>query len=87
MTNSISSSIRLYQAHFLGKTSELLRISTKVPTGIQYFKNEVYVYPFCLLKAYYLNLKSFKIEKLGGHFANFDNPDLTAKDLIHFINS
>jgi len=34
MTNSISSSIRLYRAHFLGKTDDLLSVSTKVPVGV-----------------------------------------------------
>lgn len=86
MTNSISSSIRLYRAHFLGKTDDLLSVSTKVPVGVQYFKNEVYVYPLCLLKSYFLNLKSFHIENSGGHFAGFENPELSAKDLINFVN-
>lgn len=58
-----------------------------MPVSIQYFKNEVYVYPLRLLKSNYLNLKSFKIESKGGHFAAFENPDLSAENFIDFVVS
>ena len=81
--------MRIYRSHFNGKARQLMKVKTssKVPVSIQYFKNEVYVYPLGLLKANYLNLKSFKIENKGGHFAAFENPELSAKDCINFVIS
>lgn len=89
MTSSISSSMRFYKGFWIGKSNELQqnKVSEQVPVAVEYFKNEVIIYPYVLLKRVYLNLKSFRLETTGGHFANFENPELMCKDFIGFVNS
>lgn len=93
MTNSISTSCRFYKTNLGVKKSAMKAKLAKYPTpirvavGVQYFKNEVYTYPQSLLRLSYPKLVRFNLMKVGGHFANFENPDLCAKDFIEFIKS
>ena len=93
MSNSFGSATRLYKnAVNMPKSPAKKRVSsypttTKVNAGVQYFKNELFVYPYSLLKKAYPKLTRFTREKVGGHFANFENPVTVAKDFAEFIKS
>jgi hypothetical protein len=87
MTNSISSSMRFYRTHWMGLAQEMGKYKVEVPTAVQLFKNEVVFYPLAILKNFYLNITSYHIELKGGHFASFENPELSAKDFVSFVNS
>ena len=94
MTNTITSSMRLYKSNTQQVFAEWpkteiidYKVSNKVPVSIQYFKNEVWSYPYALLQKYYLNLKEFSINSKGGHFAGFENPKATADSFISFVIS
>jgi microsomal epoxide hydrolase len=94
MTNTITPSIRYYRTNIEipfkpWPRSEMrnYKVGNKVPVSIQYFKNEVWSYPFVLLQKTFLNLKQFKIESSGGHFAGFENPKKTADSFIDFVLS
>lgn len=89
MTNTISSSMRFYKSYWSGLAQKItaLKVPETVPVGVHYFKNEVTFYPLALVERFYPNLQSYHIEKSGGHFANFENPDLTAKDFVDFVIS
>lgn len=93
MSNSFGSATRFYKSNLgMPKSPAKKRVSTyptpsKVPTGVQYFKNEAYVYPHKLIKKAYPKLIRFNREKVGGHFANFENPKMVAKDFVEFIKS
>ena len=92
MTNTITPSIRYYRTNIQSSfkpwpKSEITdyKVSNKVPVSVQYFKNEVWSFPFVLLQKTFLNLKRFKIESSGGHFAGFENPKITADSFIDFV--
>jgi pimeloyl-ACP methyl ester carboxylesterase len=92
MTNCITPSIRFYRHNILQSFEEWpmdviadMKISPKVPVAIQYFKNEVWTFPYVLLQRHYLNLKEFRVEKFGGHFAAFENPKASAHHFISFV--
>jgi hypothetical protein len=94
MSNTITSSMRLYRGYVYAAVSEWpkneisnYKTTSKVPIGIQYFKNEVTNIPYGYLKRRYLNLKRFNIMSHGGHFAAFENPVLSGQDFVDFILS
>lgn len=87
MTNSISSSIRFYRTYWYGKAIELENYKITVPLGVQRFKREISFIPTVVLNKFYLNVKRYTIESVGGHFASFENPELTARDFIEFVNN
>ena len=91
MTNSATSSCQMYKNAFYNfqnwPNREIRYLKIKTPAAVQYFKNEFITIPYAVLKYGYLNLKRFNIENQGGHFAAFENPELTAKDFVEFIKS
>ncbi len=93
MTNSISSSCRFYKTNVGVKKSVMKAKLAKYPTttrvrvGVQYFKYEVFSYPESLIRIAFPKLVRFNLMKVGGHFANFENPDLCAQDFIEFIKN
>jgi hypothetical protein len=94
MTNTITPSIRYYRTNMQSSfkswpKSEIrdYKVTQKVPVSVQYFKNEVWSYPYVLLQKTFLNLKQFKIESKGGHFAGFENSKTTADSFINFVIS
>ena len=94
LTNSISSSVRYYRNSIIEIRSnwaknylQTSQISTQVAVGVQYFKNEIFISPSNVLRLRYLNIKQFKVEQSGGHFAAFENPKKTADSLAKLIDS
>ena len=94
MTNSITSSMRYYSnsvnAMLYYRKINLdffnLPVSETVPVGVQMNLNDIFVTPKWFIKKRYLGLLEYKIYEMGGHFAAFQNPDITAKDIVDFVN-
>jgi hypothetical protein len=93
-TNSFTSSMRFYKNQMITALSSVqpkaqlayAKVPEQVAVSIHYFKNEILILPYYLLKNKYPNLISYKLETFGGHFAAFENPVSTAKNFIEFIN-
>jgi len=84
VTNSITSSARLYfeSAHVQNNLFEHGRIAT--PTGCAMFPGELYQPPRVWADALY-NIEHWTIQPRGGHFAALEQPILLAEDLRHFF--
>jgi microsomal epoxide hydrolase len=96
MTNSITSSMRIYKWVFdkfsvnLGWPKAVIDsfpTPKSVPVAVMYAKNEIDHVPYCLLKNIFGNLKQYNILKKGGHFIAFHEPELALSDLMTFIDS
>lgn len=96
MTNSISSSVRFYKANvenfFVTKEAinkDIIRglIPSRVPVGFQVGINEIMVAPMRVVRmTHETNLVSYKLVDDLGHFAGFQNPLITARNFIQFVN-
>jgi microsomal epoxide hydrolase len=94
MTNSMTSSMRLYKNSMsqLGDEwpkNSISKYSTpvSVPVAVISFPNEVDHTPYAVLRKIFGNLKQYSIMKSGGHFAAFVEPKATMDDFIKFIDS
>lgn len=93
MTNSITSSMRLYRSFVYVENKYPRNVVSghftpeKLPVSVHYFKNEVNKIPLKLLKIMNPNLKSYKLEKFGGHFAGWENPQTVGRGFIEFVKS
>ena len=94
MTNSISSSVRYYRASILESADDWAKtylktsqIPSEVAVAVHYFKNELFILPSNVVRQRYRNLKQFKVENSGGHFAAFQNPIKTAHNMMEFVQS
>ncbi|RNA14863.1 epoxide hydrolase 1-like [Brachionus plicatilis] len=93
MTNSITSSMRLYRNTFYTMEKgwprsvlNMVKITQKVPVGVQVFEHEVSFVPFKVLQGKYLNLSQYILVEDGGHFANFENPEKISINFIEFVS-
>lgn len=84
ITQSITSSARLYfeSAHEQNNLFEHGRIDT--PTGCAMFPGELYQPPRVWAEALY-NIEHWTNQPRGGHFAALEQPNLLAEDLRHFF--
>ena len=96
MTNTITSSMRLYKntAPKMGGVGEWpkniifgLPVPEQVAVGVQRYKHEVTFVPHILLKTAFPNLKKYSLMQQGGHFAGWENPQLTADHFVAFVKS
>ncbi|XP_038218168.1 juvenile hormone epoxide hydrolase-like [Zerene cesonia] len=87
VTNSITSSMRLYSEtfnkRFLGLGLD--QIPTPVPTSVMQAKNELAFEPEWILKTKYPNLLQATVLDDGGHFLAMELPDEFAKDVLNAI--
>jgi pimeloyl-ACP methyl ester carboxylesterase len=84
VTNTISSSVRLYcesqRARANGPAPEFV----EVPTGAAIFPKELYRAPRSWAEAAY-NLKHWTVMPRGGHFAAMEEPELLVDDIRAFF--
>ncbi|OAD56030.1 Juvenile hormone epoxide hydrolase 1 [Eufriesea mexicana] len=87
VTNSITTSVRLYAENFSTAYRALYidRVPIKVPTGCAAFPHELLSQPESLLKERYTNIIHFNFIPRGGHFAAFEEPRLLADDIFSFV--
>ncbi|XP_078503599.1 epoxide hydrolase 1-like [Lissotriton helveticus] len=86
-TGSIVSSVRFYKENITreyNKTPDY-RVGIYVPTGLAAFPNELVHTPLLWAKERYKNIVTYSVMPRGGHFAAFEEPELLARDIRHFI--
>nr|WOK42675.1 juvenile hormone epoxide hydrolase 1 [Diaphanosoma celebensis] len=88
VTNSITSSMRLYKEAFSSKTLgyHLDDIICVVPTGAAIFPQELFIQPEPLVKFKFSRLISYTFMERGGHFAAFEEPQLLSDDVWKFTS-
>lgn len=87
LPNSIQTSQRLYAETFssYGRSHQLDRIPTDVPTGCARFKHDLAHTIDWALQEKFPKLIHSTYHKDGGHFAAMQLPDVLAKDFISFV--
>jgi juvenile hormone epoxide hydrolase len=89
ITNSITSSTRLYSEFFNKKSIGLMaNVPVKVPTGCVASAEEFWGnwQTKWTVQDKYPNIVHYTVEEKGGHFSAFEVPDLFAKDVVKFFN-
>jgi len=87
LTNSITTSVRLYAESFSLRHMALKidRVPTEVPVGCARFKHEILHFLDWQLSSKYENIIHSTYYLHGGHFIAFERPDLLYKDFIEFV--
>uniref|UniRef100_A0A1A9UV51 Epoxide hydrolase n=1 Tax=Glossina austeni TaxID=7395 RepID=A0A1A9UV51_GLOAU len=87
VTNSITTSVRLYAEQFSQSQGQLQlhRVAVTVPTGCVRFQNELMHFTDSQLKERFLNLVHSTYHNHGGHFAAMELPKILYKDFIDFV--
>uniref|UniRef100_A0A1B0FNW4 Epoxide hydrolase n=1 Tax=Glossina morsitans morsitans TaxID=37546 RepID=A0A1B0FNW4_GLOMM len=87
VTNSITTSVRLYAEQFSQSQGQLQldRVAVTVPTGCVRFQNELMHSTDSQLKERFLNLVHSTYHNHGGHFAAMELPKILYKDFIDFV--
>ncbi|EFN83232.1 juvenile hormone epoxide hydrolase 1 [Harpegnathos saltator] len=88
VTNSLTTSVRLYseqfnKAHFSSKIDE---IPVDVPVACAAFPHELAYQSESFLRDKYTNMIQFNHLPRGGHFAAFEEPALVANDVFEFVS-
>jgi hypothetical protein len=97
MSNSITSSIRLYKYAIEQATPPSDNTSPRnylprsvlpkiVEVSYQSLERDLFFFPRSIIELKYPNLKSYKVVKNGGHFAAFDAPKPISESLVQLIN-
>jgi pimeloyl-ACP methyl ester carboxylesterase len=84
VTQSISSSARLYWEHQHGAAEKVERV--EVPTGVARYPKEVLRFPRAWVERRY-NVTHWAVMPCGGHFAAMEQPALFVDDLRSFFRS
>jgi len=87
LTNSITTSVRLYTESFTIRhlSLQLDRVPTKVPVGCARFKHELSNQLDWSLRNKFKNLVHSTYHLQGGHFAAMQKPDVLYKDFVEFV--
>ncbi|XP_067884350.1 epoxide hydrolase 1-like [Heterodontus francisci] len=89
VTGSVTSSMRMYKENLGTDFSNRIdaKVGVYVPTGLAAFPKELMHVPLVWAKQKYKNIVTYSYMSRGGHFAAFEEPELMAEDLRHFIRS
>lgn len=87
VTESITTSVRLYAEHFSSNTMSLKLddIPITVPFGCAMFPHELLYTAEKVLRSRFVDLIHVKYMPRGGHFAAFEEPTLVADDVYEFV--
>lgn len=84
VSNSITTSMRIYAEAFSELESTVDRIPVTVPSACARFSKELMYQPPALLEDKYPNL-IHTVDYDGGHFASFELPEVMANDIYMFL--
>ncbi len=84
VTNTISSSVRLYCESQRARANGPAPDFVEVPTGVAIFPKELYRAPRSWAEAAY-NIKHWTVMPRGGHFAAMEEPELLVDDIRAFF--
>lgn len=86
LTNSITTSCRIYKEHFIEDAEyEMGRVQVIPPSGCARFKHEISHQPDFILKDRFTNLIHTSYHQDGGHFAGFQLPKALYDDFMKFV--
>ncbi|XP_076621441.1 juvenile hormone epoxide hydrolase 1-like [Colletes latitarsis] len=87
VTNSITTSVRLYAENFntAYRALEIEKLPIQVPTACANFPHELIIQPKFVLKERYPNIIQYNYIARGGHFAAFEEPRLLSDDVFSFV--
>ncbi|XP_020284934.1 juvenile hormone epoxide hydrolase 2-like [Pseudomyrmex gracilis] len=87
ITNSFTTSVRIYSEFFGNVTLRLMNLPVTVPMGYAVFPHEISYEPRSLLRHKFTNLVHLNYMPRGGHFAAFEEPVLLTKDVFEFVST
>lgn len=82
VTNSITTSVRLYAEIFNPTSTGVGSVPVKVPTACFAPRHEFFDMPEFFLPGKFPQLKRYTRGTKGGHFTAFEIPDILAKDIV-----
>nr|UOF73988.1 juvenile hormone epoxide hydrolase [Prodiamesa olivacea] len=87
ISNSITTSMRMYKESFSAREFELEmdRVVVEAPTGCARFKFELMHQPEFILKQRFKNIVQISYHEDGGHFAAMQLPKILYNDFIEYI--
>lgn len=86
ITNSITSSMRLYKEQF--RTTEanaVASLKVNIPVALSLFPHEIFPSADSLIQRKFSNIKLFHKHQKGGHFAALEQPEPLLQDLVEFV--
>ncbi len=86
VTQTITSSMRLYYEAFKGGRMSWLSNRVEIPTGVARFPREIMRFPRSWVENHY-NLTQWTEMPRGGHFAAMEQPDLFVDDVRKFFST
>ncbi|XP_011691228.1 PREDICTED: juvenile hormone epoxide hydrolase 1-like [Wasmannia auropunctata] len=88
VTNSVTTSVRLYSEQFKKEhmASRIDELPVNVPAGCAVFPHELTYQPESLIREKFTNLIHFNHLPRGGHFAAFEEPALLTDDIFKFVS-
>ncbi|XP_039306491.1 juvenile hormone epoxide hydrolase 1-like isoform X1 [Solenopsis invicta] len=89
VTNSLTTSVRLYSEQFTKAyiASRIDELPVEVPVACAVFPHEIVYTPESLLRKKYINLIQMNHLPRGGHFAALEEPALLADDIFKFVHT
>ncbi|XP_076621443.1 juvenile hormone epoxide hydrolase 1-like [Colletes latitarsis] len=87
VTNSITTSVRLYAENFniAYRALKVEEFPIKVPTACAVFPHEILIQPKSLLLTKYPYLIQYNYLSRGGHFSAMEEPQLLSDDVFSFV--
>ncbi|XP_043251770.1 juvenile hormone epoxide hydrolase 1-like [Colletes gigas] len=87
VTNSITTSVRLYAENFSAayRALKVEELPIHVPSACANFPHELITQPKFVLKSRYPNMIQYNYIARGGHFAAFEEPRLLSDDVFSFV--
>lgn len=86
VTQTITSSVRLYREHRLESAETPAPERVEVPTGVARYPKEVLRYPRSWVERHY-QVTHWAVMPRGGHFAALEQPDAFVEDLRRFFRT
>ncbi|XP_029670456.1 juvenile hormone epoxide hydrolase 1-like [Formica exsecta] len=88
VTNSLTTSVRIYAEQFTAKhrSSNIDELPVHVPTACAAFPHELAYQSESIVRDKFINLIQFNHLPRGGHFAAFEEPGLLADDIFEFVS-
>ena len=86
ITQTITSSTRLYYEVFNGGRSPAFTQRVEVPTAVARFPKELMLFPRKWVENHY-NVTQWTVMEKGGHFAAMEQPEVLVQDLRKFLRT
>lgn len=87
VTNSFTTSARIYYEYFNNVTLKTIDLPVTVPMGYAVFPDEILYQPRSLLRDKFTNLVHLNHMPRGGHFAALEEPVLLVNDVFEFVST